>query len=161
MRKTLISAFIILSVLFSTTSCRKDDARDSIINPDDLPVPAANFISTYFSGAAYQLIQKRKYSNTDDFVYNVKLTINFEMNFDRNGNWIDINGNHQTIPFELIPQKINTYTAANFPDTFITGIRKKKSHIETELSNDMILIFDLAGNFIRKDPSNLVLSANS
>ncbi|MFH6944524.1 PepSY-like domain-containing protein [Flavobacterium sp. FlaQc-50] len=151
MKTTLLLPIIILALLLCTTACRKDHNQVLIINSAELPVAATTFISTYFPDTAYQQIKKRKTTDSDDFVYEVKLAINFKLNFDSNGNWMDIDGNHQTIPVELIPEKINSYMAENYPNAFITYIDKEKTHVITELSNDLALTFDLQGNFTRID----------
>ncbi|WKL50535.1 PepSY-like domain-containing protein [Flavobacterium pectinovorum] len=64
---------------------------------------------------------------------------------------MDIDGNHQAIPAELIPEKINTYATANYANLFITSIDKEPTYIEVELSNNLELVFDLQGNFLRID----------
>lgn len=151
MKKIILTGFIALSLLFSTTSCDSDDDRESIINAADLPKSADTFVTTYFPNATYQTIKKQNRADNDGTVYDVFLTNGFEIDFDANGNWIDIDGNHQAIPVELIPEKINTYVTANYANIFVTAIDNEPTYTEVELSNNIDLIFDLQGNFVRID----------
>lgn len=155
MKKIILSGFIALTLLFSVTSCNSDDDDDNdyetIISAKDLPQPATTFVTSYFPTATYKLIKKQNIPDSDGSVYDVLLSNNFEIDFDINGKWVDIDGNNQAIPVELIPEKINTYVKENYPNQSVTAIDNEKTHIEIELSNNLELVFDLEGNFIRID----------
>lgn len=151
MKKIILTGFITLSILFSTTSCNNDDDRESIITSADLPTTSDTFVSTYFPNATYLTVKKQNKADNDNSIYDVFLTNGFEIDFDAAGNWIDIDGNHQAIPVELIPEKINTYVTANYANLFITSIDKEHTSIEVELSNNLELVFDLQGNFLQID----------
>jgi hypothetical protein len=153
MKKIILSGFIALTLLFSTTSCDSDDDNDheATISASDLPQPATVFVTNYFPTATYKFITKQNMPDPDGSVYDVTLSNNFEIDFDINGNWIDIDGNHQAIPVALIPEKIKTYVTTNYPDQSVTAIDNEKTFIEIELSNNLELVFDLVGNFLRID----------
>jgi hypothetical protein len=153
MKKIILSGFIALTLLFSATSCDSDDDNDheTIISATDLPQPATAFVTTYFPDATYKLITRQNIPDADGSIYDVLLSNNFDIDFDAKGNWIDIDGNHQAIPVALIPTKINTYVTTNYPDQFVTSIDNEKTFIEIELSNNLKLVFDLEGNFLRID----------
>jgi len=151
MKKIILTGFIALSILFSTTSCNNDDERESIITSADLPTTSDTFVSTYFPNTTYLTVKKQNKADSDGSIYDVYLTNGFEIDFDAAGNWIDIDGNHQVIPAELIPEKINTYVTANYANLFVTSIDKETTYIEVELSNNLGLVFDLQGNFLRID----------
>ncbi|MFH7018184.1 PepSY-like domain-containing protein [Flavobacterium sp. FlaQc-47] len=152
MKKILLSGFIALALLVTTTSCDSDDDdRETVITATDLPQTASIFITTYFANTTYQVIKKQDKPDADGSIYDVYLTNGFEIDFDANGNWVDIDGNHQAIPVELIPEKINTYVMTNYPNQSVTSIDNEKTFIEVELSNNIEVVFDLQGNFIRID----------
>lgn len=152
MKKIILTGFIALSLLLSTTSCdNDDDNNESVINVTDLPKAADTFVTTYFPNTTYVLITKQNVADLDGSIYDVKLSNNFEIDFDANGNWIDIDGNHQAVPVELVPEKIQTYITTNYPNQFVTSIDNEKTTVEVELSNNLELVFDLQGNFIRID----------
>lgn len=152
MKKIFLTGFIALSLLVTTTSCDSDDDNnESAINVTDLPKAADTFVTTYFPNATYVLITKQNVADLDGSLYDVKLSNNFEIDFDINGNWIDIDGNHQAVPLELVPEKIQVYVTTNYPNQFVTSIDKERTTVEVELSNNIDLVFDLQGNFIRID----------
>lgn len=152
MKKIFLTGFIALSLLVTTTSCDSDDDNnESAINVTDLPKAADTFVTTYFPNTTYVLITKQNVADLDGSLYDVKLSNNFEIDFDVNGNWIDIDGNHQAVPVELVSKKIQIYVTTNYPNQFVTSIDKEKTTVEVELSNDLDLVFDLQGNFLRID----------
>lgn len=153
MKKIILTVVIAVSLLFSATACDsgEDGNHDTVISAADLPKSASTFVTTYFSVATYLVVKKHNIPESDGSVYEIKLSNNFEIDFDANGNWIDIDGNNQAIPPALIPEKIQSYVTTNYPNQFITSIDNEKTSIEAELSNNTELIFDLQGNFIRID----------
>lgn len=152
MKKIIQTGFIALSLLVTMTSCDSDDDnKESAINASDLPITATAFVTTYFPNATYLTIKKQNKADNDGSIYDVHLTNGFEVDFDANGNWIDIDGNHQTIPVELILEKIQTYITTNYANQFAISIDKEPTYIEVELSNNLELVFDLQGNFLRID----------
>ncbi|MBE8728032.1 PepSY-like domain-containing protein [Flavobacterium hungaricum] len=151
MKRILLSGFIALSLLLTTTSCDNDDDHDTVITAADLPAAATGFITAYFPNATYQSIKKQNKADSDGSIYDVYLTNGFDIDFDVNGNWVDIDGNYQAIPVELIPEKINAYVTTNYPNLFVTSIDNETTSTEVELSNNLELVFDLQGNFLRID----------
>jgi hypothetical protein len=151
MKKIILSGFIALSLLFTTASCDSDDDHDHVITVSDLPQTASAFVTAYFPDAAYQIIKKQNKADFDGSLYDVYLTNGFEIEFDANGNWIDIDGNYQAIPADLIPEKIKAYITENYPSQFVTSIDHEVSFTEIELSNNLELVFDLQGNFLKID----------
>lgn len=125
--------------------------NEVVVNPSTLPATAKTFIDTHFPNATIRLVEKQNTANANGSVYDVSLSNGFEIDFDVNGNWIDIDGNHQAIPTALIPEKIKTYVTANYPAQFITSIDNEKTYTEVELNNNVELVFDTQGNFLRID----------
>ncbi|MGE6354420.1 PepSY-like domain-containing protein [Flavobacterium sp. NPDC079362] len=153
MKKIILTLVTAVSLLFLATACDsgEDGNHDSVISAADLPKSASAFVTTYFPGITYLTVKKHNIPESDGSVYEVKLSNNFEIDFDANGNWIDIDGNNQAIPTDLIPEKIQNYLTANYANQFVTSIDNEKTSIEVELSNNIELVFDLQGNFIRID----------
>lgn len=157
MRKVFLSATIAVGLL-ATVSCSSDDDNnknhpdyDHKITPQELPEAARAFVTANFPDAQYQLTEKQNAADSDGSIYEVLLSNRFEIDFDIDGNWIDIDGNNQPIPPTLIPAKIKDYITANYTSHNAVKFDREKSHIKIELSNDIDLIFDLEGNFLRID----------
>lgn len=128
-----------------------DNHNEVVVNPTTLPETAKTLISTHFPNATIRLVEKQNNANANGSIYDVSLSNGFEIDFDANGNWTEIDGNHQEIPTALIPEKINFYITTNYPDLFITSIDNEKTYFDIELSNDLDLVFDALGNFLRID----------
>lgn len=150
MKKTILSAIMAFAVLSFNTSCESDD-KETVITSAELPTPIDVFVKKYFPNATYVIIKKERKPESDGSLYDVKLSNNFDIDFDANGNWVDIEGHYQPIPVELIPEKINAYVTQNYKNFYVTSIDNERGSVEIELSNRLELIFDLQGNFIRID----------
>ncbi len=137
-----------------------DDEDETTILLSDLPQKAQDFISTYFSGVQVLSVTKETEDDDDDeneveSIYEVKLQNGFELGFDAEGNWTEIDGNDQAVPDGAVPGKILTYVQDNFAAiVFIESIEKDEEGYEVELSDDTDLAFDLNGNFLSSDKDN-------
>ncbi|MCA6067434.1 PepSY-like domain-containing protein [Chryseobacterium sp. RG1] len=124
--------------------------QDRAINPNQLPKTAKTFIYSNFKGIDIgSAVEDRELYGVDE--YNVYLANGIKIEFDRNGNWKEVDGKHQKIPYNFIPSNIRHYVAKNFPHTFITQIKKGRWSYEAELSNGIELEFDKNGNFTKID----------
>jgi hypothetical protein len=155
MKKIILTGFIALSLLLSTASC---DNNDDVINSDKTAIEAASlpasvkaFTETYFPNAVYKSALKLNTPSLNGSVYDISLSNGYEIDFDANGNWTEIDGGNQAIPTALIPEKINAYIAANYPTLFIVQIENEKTKYDIELSNGIDLVFTAQGDFVRID----------
>lgn len=156
MKKTFLTSFIALSILLSTASCDNNDDTTTIsdktaIEPTAMPSTAKTFTETYFPKAVYKSTVKLNTPSLNGTVYDTSLANGFEIDFDINGNWTEIDGGNQAVPTALIPEKINAYVAANYPNLFIVQIENEKTKYDIELSNGVDLVFTPQGDFIRID----------
>lgn len=155
MKKTFLTSFIALSILLSTTSCSSDDdntpTTQTVIEPAALPSLAKAFTKTYFPNTVYKSSVKLNTPTVNGTVYDITLANGFEIDFDAAGNWTEIDGGNQAIPTALIPEKINTYVAKNYPGIFVVQIENEKTKYDIELSNGLDLVFTSAGDFVRID----------
>ncbi len=125
-------------------------AQDRAINPNQLPKTAKNFLGIHFKGIPVNsAIEDREIYGVDE--YKVYLTNGMKMEFDSNGNWKEVDGKHQKLPYGFIPVSIRNYSTKNFPNTYIIKIEKKRWSYKAELSNGLELEFDRNGNFKRID----------
>ncbi|MGU3376660.1 PepSY-like domain-containing protein [Chryseobacterium sp. M5A1_1a] len=125
-------------------------AQDRAINPNQLPKAAKSFLATHFKGVAVSsAIEDREIYGVDD--YKVYLSNGMKMEFDSNGNWKEVDGKHQKVPYGFIPATIKNYSTKNFPNTYIIKIEKKRWSYKAELSNGLELEFDKNGSFKRID----------
>ena len=122
-------------------------AFTAMISADDKPVPfdqlpdsAKNFVKTNFPSA------KVLYSSVDDDIiapdYEVILDNGFEIQFKNDGQLESVDANLGAIPEAIIPEAINSYIKANYPDVtykeYEVGIRS----YEVKISNGLELTFN-------------------
>lgn len=146
--KTFFKSFLMLFIAFTITACGNDD-DDQTITTSELPERAIVFIKTHFPEA--EIISVTLDSNSRSR-YEVKLSNGFDIDFDQNGDWTEVEGHGQKVPDDIIPSAILDYVEATYPDAFIEEISKKTDRYEVDLSTDIDLIFDLDGNLIHTDP---------
>ena len=105
----------------------------------DLPLNARNFINQYFSKPqiSYIKIDSEFLSKK----YEVTLTDRTEIDFDKKGNWTEVDCKKGAVPAAL----------KNFPNEIITKIERKGTGIEVELANDFSLKFNKKGQFVSMD----------
>ena len=137
----------------------------------ELPLTARNFINQYFSKPqiSYIKIDSEFLSKK----YEVTLTDRTEIDFDKKGNWMEVDCKKNAVPAlegvasyiktmevdckknavpaALIPASVKDYVKANFPNEIITKIERKSTGIEVELANDFSLKFNKKGQFVSLD----------
>lgn len=74
-----------------------------------------------------------------------------EIEFDKKGNWKEVDAKTGKVPKSIIPKKIASYIKANFPKEDVTKIEIGSSGYETKLTNGLELKFNLKGDFIKID----------
>ncbi len=153
MKNNLLKTVVILSLMFGFMSCSNDDDNnnDTLIEFGELPTVTQNFINTHFPDADVLRIELDDTPANGDDYYEVKLSNGFELDFNADGDWTDIDGNGNRIPDAIIPEAILTYTNANHNSNFIDGIEKKSYGYKIELNNDLDLKFDAEGTYIGID----------
>ena len=83
--------------------------------------------------------------------YEVLLTDRTEIDFDKKGNWLEVDCKKSAVPEALIPVPVKEYVKANFPREIITKIERGRTGVEIELGNDYSLKFNKKGKFVSMD----------
>lgn len=141
--KNVLSAFLLIFLMLQT-ACAGD-----VITHDTkkLPTAARTFISTYFVKTQVshikiesELFQTKKYE--------VLLTDRTEIDFDRNGKWLEVDCDEAPVPSGIVPTYVSNYLKTHFPDVYVTKIERKRREVEVDLSNDWSLTFNEKGEII-------------
>jgi hypothetical protein len=161
--KHLIKLFVVLTAILTFTSCSKDSdpgsitplnstaiRADSSIKTASLPQAILDYIST-----SYPDITVKKSEIEDNGNYEVKLNNGVELIFDAEGSFlgIDDDGEHNFDDTHLniseLPQILLDFIATNYPNESIDEAElENNGNLEIELENEVILIFDVYGNFL-------------
>lgn len=147
--KAISGLLLAFAIVFSISSCDKDD--DQMVTPDQLPTAGQTFLAEHF-GSQEVISVKKDNDGAEGVEYDVRLDNGVDLTFDKDGNWDDVDApNNASLPTTFILQPILDYVAAEYPNIGINGIDKGRQGFEVELTNNIDLIFDTEGNFVRID----------
>ena len=128
-------------------ACNNDDKRPIAFN--ELPQSSQTFVKTYFSDKQVYTVFKEIHAKIE---YEVLFSDGAKIEFNSKGDWDEVEDHDEDgVPTGFMPQAMVNYIATNFPMAQIIKIHKERSKFEVELRNDIELVFDLNGNFIRYD----------
>ena len=106
---------------------------------------AQSFIKTHFANVKVLQVTK-------EFAeYEVILADRSRLEFDRSGNWKEVNCRSGAVPESVIPSRIQTYIKGNYSSDGIRAIERNKRGYEVKLSSGFELKFDKNCNFKRID----------
>lgn len=139
MKKIFITLTIVLIglVAFHTNAAADNDKP---IEVSQLPAAAQQTISKHFSGKKVAMAKQE--TGLLERSYDVVFTTGEKVEFDRKGNWTEIDCKLSSVPTALVPSKIASYVKTNYPDTKILKIEKDKNEYEVKLSNRMEITFN-------------------
>ncbi|WP_125722577.1 PepSY-like domain-containing protein [Flavobacterium ustbae] len=145
MRTKLKLIYLIAGLLFGFSA----NAQKTVIKKEALPANAQTFLKTHFgSKKPSYILEDKEILSTE---YKVKFGNEIEIEFDKKGNWKEVDGKNTKIPKSIVPQKIASYIKTNFPKEKVTKIEIGSSGYETKLTNGLELKFNLKENFVKID----------
>jgi uncharacterized protein YuzE len=146
MNKNKFFLVALLCMLLQSVTCLADD---KIIPVEQLPASAKTFVKKYFPQATIEYATKdTEFMGT---TYEVRLSDGTEVDFDKKGNWDNVDCKTKAVPALLVPAAIAQYVKAHYPNTVIVKIDKERGGYEIELSNDLDLKFNSKGKLIGID----------
>lgn len=140
----------LLSVMFLTLSgsvLADDNCKEIATN--ELPQKIQSFVNNHFPGVACH-----KAYHKDKNEHEVKLADGYQIEFDSNGNWEEIDNEfHAPLPasvISLLPDKAVAYLDTNYPQAAVYNIEKKRHGYEVNLHTDrsVEINFDQSGNYM-------------
>ena len=124
---------ILLLLLMLTTMLYADGMY---VPPGQLPTNIIQFINSYFPDATIV------YAEMDRKSYEIGLDNGVEIEFLRNGDLKEIEGNYIALPLNILPKAVANTVTKTYPNTVITKIKKKWNLYEVKLNNMMELYID-------------------
>lgn len=125
-----IKAILLLVAMLVTSFSAKAD-HDQVITFDQMPEVAQAFHKQYFASKVPLVITV----DWDD--YSIRYESGEKVEFDKQGNWKEIDCRASQVPVELIPEQIKANIAATFPGAIILKIDRNRRGYEVKLNNGL------------------------
>lgn len=132
-----LTALVICLFIFSGTA--KSD-NDRPISANELPQKARHFIQQFFSGNSVACAKMEK--EFRDKNYDVVLAKGEKIEFDKNGEWKEVDCKFSAVPDAIVPQQIKDYLAQKFPQAKVLKIERKNKGYEIKLDNKLEIKFN-------------------
>lgn len=143
-RKTFMA--LVCLFFFVGTACADNDKP---ITMSQLPVAAQTMVKQYFKGKNVALVTiDRALGNRS---YDVVFSNGEKIEFDRKGNWTDIDCRSNSVPARLIPSTIASYIRTHHAGTKVVKIERDKSETDVKLSNGIELTFNKKNQLVDID----------
>ncbi len=139
--------FLLVCLFSIQTVAWADD--DKPIQVSQLPQSAQQFIKQYF--AENRVAMAKVETDFWDKSYDVIFTNGDKVEFDKKGNWKEVNCKYSVVPVKIIPPAIKNYVNSNYPDAKVLKLERDRKDYEVKLSNGWELKFDLKFNLIDMD----------
>ena len=147
MKKLILTFTALLAFAIIVVSCDKDD--DHQVPATSLPASASTFLNT-FKDVTIRKVEKQTPTATNKTAYSVELANGIEVDFDQEGDWKEVESDNDTaIPTGFISSTIVSYVDTNYRTAQISAIDKVTAGFEVELTNDVDLLFDPSGQFVK------------
>lgn len=149
MKNLFSKSIAAVALVVTMISCDKDE---TLISSDELPTISKSFISENFVGS--KIISTVKDTENSSFEYEVKLDNGVDIKFDSQGLWqeVEARNDKSSLPnTSFILPAIVEYVTANYANVNINGIDREINGFDVELTNDIDLVFDVDGKFLRID----------
>ena len=114
--------------------------NDKPISVNALPVKAQTLLSNHFNGQKVMLATIE--SGVVSRSYDVVLHNGTKLEFDKKGNFTEIDCKQGIVPAQLIPQAIKNYLKDNYAGQSVKKIEMNKNEYEVELTNGLDLTFN-------------------
>ena len=149
-KKSMKKLLFILLSMMSVSAALRAGNEIRTTDPQKLPATAREFIATHFPDTRIALIKiDREGGRTDS--YDVLLENGSDLEFDRRGQWTEIDAERTTVPQSIIPLRIADYLKRNYPDRPVVKIDRDRRGYGIELSDGTDLEFNVRGDFLRID----------
>lgn len=139
MKKKLTKWMIALVCVFSVSVAAFAD-RDKPVNVSQLPAKAQQVLKKSFP--KHKVALAKMESEIFDKKYDVIFTNGDKIEFDKNGNWLEISCERTAVPSSLVPAAISKYVSGSYPGTKILKIELDRSEYEVKLNNRLEVTFN-------------------
>ena len=132
--KKVKAIFALVALLTISFNAKAD--HDKVITYDQLPQTAQVMLKQYFANKVPLVITM----DWDD--YTIRYESGEKIEFDKEGNWKDIESYSSNVPSALIPEQIKKSVKTSFPGTSIIKIDRNRRGYEVKLNNGLEIEFN-------------------
>lgn len=122
---------ILLLVVMMTMGFQAKADHDQVIPFNQMPEAAQAFLKQHFTNKVPLVVTV----DWDD--YTIRYESGEKVEFDKNGNWKEIDCRSSIVPTELTPEEIKTNIASTFPGAMILKIDRNRRGYEVKLNNGL------------------------
>ena len=131
-----IKFFLLMAMVMTMSLTMSADDDDRVINYDQLPEAAQTFLKAHFAAKVPLVLT----ADWDD--YTIRYESGEKVEFDRSGNWKDIECYSSKVPNDVIPEQIANYIKQNYPGKSVIKLERHRSVYEVKLNNGMEVEFN-------------------
>ena len=125
-----IKAILLLVAVLATSFNAKAD-HDQVISFKEMPEAAQALLKQYFANKVPLVVTV----DWDD--YTIRYESGEKVEFDKQGNWKEIDCRSSLVPVELIPEEIKANINATFPNAIILKLDRNRRGYEVKLNNGL------------------------
>lgn len=133
-------AILLVCLLGIQAFVKADD--DKPISAEQLPAQSLTFIKTHFSGL--KISYAKMETDFFDKTYDVVFVNGQKAEFDKNGEWKEVDCKYSAVPASVIPEAIKKYLTEQYPAETVIKIERDKTGYEVKLKNKLELKFNKA-----------------
>ncbi len=128
--------FLLMAMVMTMSLTMSADDDDRVITYEQLPQAAQTFLKQNFAKKVPLVVT----ADWDD--YTIVYESGERVEFDKKGNWKDVECRTSKVPTDLIPEQINTYLKKNYPGKSVVKIERHRSVYEVKINNGMEIEFN-------------------
>jgi hypothetical protein len=125
-----IQAILLLVAMMALSFNAKAD-HDQVITFDQMPEAAQTLLRQHFANKVPLVVTV----DWDD--YTIRYESGEKVEFDKQGNWKEIDCRATQVPVELIPEQIKSNIQATFPGAIILKLDRNRRGYEVKLNNGL------------------------
>lgn len=130
-----IKYFLLMAAILTMSLTMSAD-DDRIITFDQMPLTSQTFLKQHFSNKVPLVL------TVDHDDYTIVYESGEKIEFDKKGNWKDVECYSSTVPAEIVPEQITTYVKSNYPGKVIIKIERRRMGYEIKLNDGMEIEFN-------------------
>ena len=144
MKKVLL---LLVALFVVSISVKAGDDRPTTL--DKIPQKAQQFVKMYFGDKQVALVTED--SEFMDKSYDVTFTNGDVVEFNKRGEWKNIDCKYSAVPDGVIPTAIQSYVAKNYPNAKVKQLERDRKDYDVELTNGWEIKFDKRSRVIELD----------